>query len=224
MSRPPLIGVTPSIDPSPSSPESLRIRVNEAYLRHIAAAGGTPVVLHPDPAMIPRYLDHLDGVVLTGGDDIDPRPWGWPLHDKAELMHPRRQAFDFGLLEAIQRNRPTLPVLGICLGMQEMAVAAGCPLIQHLPDHLETAEQHAQDRLHEIEGSIGRGLVTSYHHQAIADAGPLEVIARSPDGLIEGLRDPRRPFHLGVQWHPERTADDRLGAGIIAMLVAAASQ
>jgi putative glutamine amidotransferase len=220
----PLIGVTPSIDPSPNSPDSLRVRVNEAYLRTVAAAGGTPIVLHPDPALIPRYLDRLDGVLLTGGDDIDPRPWGGSLHAKAELMHPMRQAFDFGLLEALTAVRPGLPMLGICLGMQEMAVARGCPLIQHLPDVLPTADQHAADRIHEIEGSIGRGLVTSYHHQAIADPGPFEVIARSPDGLIEGLRDPSRPFCLGVQWHPERTVDPALGAGVIAMLVAAASR
>lgn len=223
MTRPPLLGVTPSVDLGPSPPHPLRIRVNEAYLRCVAAAGGVPVVLHPDRALIPAYLERLDGVLLTGGDDIDPRPWGWTLHPKAELMHPQRQAFDFALLDAIGAIRRELPVLGICLGMQEMGVSAGCQLIQHLPDLLASAEEHANDRQHPIEGELGRGVVTSYHHQAIGDPGPFEVIARSPDGLIEGIRDPARPFYLGVQWHPERTADPLLGQGIVARLVEAAS-
>jgi len=217
----PRIGVTPSIDLGSEPPHPLRIRVNESYLRAVVAAGGVPFVLHPDPALLPTYLDLLDGVLLTGGDDIDPSAWGEPLHPTAKTMHPMRQTFDFALLAAL-RSLPRMPVLGICLGMQEMGVERGCRLIQHLPDEVPTGADHADDRVHEIAGELGAGSVTSYHHQALGDPGPFEILARSHDGVIEALRDPARPFYLGVQWHPERTLDPHLGQGIIRQLVAAA--
>jgi putative glutamine amidotransferase len=223
--RRPLIGLTPSLDlgepPADGGPRPLRIRVNATYLECLERAGGLPVVLAPDPRLIPEYLDRLDGVILTGGPDIDPRGAGIPLHERAEIMDPRRQAFDFALLESLAA-RPSLPVLGICLGMQEMGVHGGCPLVQHLPDVVPTGHQHVDDQIHEIAGPFGRGPVTSAHHQALGAPGPFEVLAVSHDGVIETIRDPRRPFYLGVQWHPERTADPALGDGVVRMLVAAA--
>ena len=223
--RRPLIGLTPSLDlgepATDGGPRPLRVRVNATYLDSIERVGGLPVVLAPDPKLIPAYLDRLDGVILTGGPDIDPRGWGAPLHEKAEIMDPRRQAFDFALLDALGA-RPELPVLGICLGMQEIGVHAGCRLVQHLPDVVATGGQHVDDQIHSIEGPFGRGPVTSAHHQALGEAGPFEVLAVSHDGVIETIRDPRRRFCLGVQWHPERTADPALGDGVIRMLVEAA--
>ncbi len=223
--RRPLIGLTPSLDlgdaPAAGGPRPLRVRVSATYLECVERAGGLPVVLAPDPHLIPEYLGRLDGVILTGGPDIDPRGAGIPLHEKADIMDPRRQAFDFALLEAL-RGRPALPVLGICLGMQEMGVHGGCPLIQHLPDVVATGDQHVDDQIHEISGPFGRGPVTSAHHQALGHPGPFEVLAVSHDGVIETIRDPRRPFYLGVQWHPERTADPDLGDGVVRLLVAAA--
>lgn len=223
--RRPLIGLTPSLDlgdaPADGGPRPLRVRLSASYLDCVERVGGLPVVLAPDPKLVPEYLDRLDGVILTGGPDIDPRGWGVPLHDRAEIMDPRRQSFDFALLEAL-RARPDLPTLGICLGMQEMGVHGGCPLVQHLPDAVATGDQHVDDQVHTIEGPLGRGPVTSAHHQALGDAGPFEVLAVSHDGVIETIRDPRRRFYLGVQWHPERTADPALGDGVVRRLVEAA--
>jgi len=208
-------------DGAPGQARPLRFRLNQSYCDAVRRTGGVPVILAPDPDCIPEYLSMLDGVILTGGDDIDPRPWGGTLHPKSELMHPVRQAFDFALLDALAA-RPQTPVLGICLGMQEMGVHRGCRLIQHLPDEFPRGGEHADDRVHRVDGEFGRGPVTSAHHQGLGDGGPFEVLARSEDGVIETIRDPRRSFYLGVQWHPERTADPLLGDGVIRRLVDAA--
>jgi putative glutamine amidotransferase len=216
MSRP-LIGLTPSVD---VEGDRVRVRVNATYLDMLAEAGGAGVILTPDPQLVPSYLAALDGFLLTGGPDIDPRPFGQPLHAKAEIMDARRQRFDFAMLAALE-GRPEAPTLGICLGMQEMGVHAGCRLIQHLDDELARAERHRDDRVHPVSGELGSGPVASWHHQALGDAGRFEVIATSDDGVIEGIRDPRRPFYVGVQWHPERTADRTLGLGVLRRLVEA---
>lgn len=214
----PLIGLTPAVE--------LRdgrtiVRVNAAYLEMAVHAGATPVLLAPDPALIGHYIERLDGFVFTGGPDIDTRSFGVPLHEKAEVMDERRQRFDFALLAALDRARTT-PVLGICLGMQEMGVHAGCPLIQHLGDRMADAARHGNDNAHPVRSVFGEGLVASWHHQALGDGGPFEVVAMSDDDLIEGIRDPSRPFYVGVQWHPERTVDAALGVGVMRALVDAA--
>ena len=114
------------------------------------------------------------------------------------------------------------PVLGVCLGMQLMGLHAGGVLDQHLPDHLVTAHLHWDRRAHEITGELGSGTVHSHHRQALSDPGRLRVIASAPDGLIEAVRSNDRPFYLGVQWHPERTTDERLGIDLFRQLVTAA--
>ena len=168
-------------------------------------------------------LDALDGVLLTGGDDIDMRDFGQALHAKADLMPPLRQRGEFALLRALDQ-RPTLPVLGICLGMQLMGVHNGCPLIQHLHDVIPNGDRHVGNKIHSITGSIGSGQVTSSHHQALASAGPFETLALSDDGVLEAIRLANRSFYVGVQWHPERTQDQKLGLGIIEKLVNAAQK
>jgi putative glutamine amidotransferase len=114
-----------------------------------------------------------------------------------------------------------VPVLGICLGMQLMGVHRGCRLIQHLHDEIADGERHRHDRIHAVESRLGNGPVASWHHQALGDAGPFELIGRSDDGVIEAIRDPGRPFYVGVQWHPERTPDRLMGDGIVQRLVEA---
>ena len=214
----PLIGFTPSVD---RDGERFRIRVNAAYLEMLVEAGGVGVILAPDPALIPSYLARLDGFILTGGPDIDVRPFGGTLHPKAEIMEAKRQAFDFALLAALD-GRPATPTLGICLGMQEMGVHAGCRLIQHIHDEIADGDRHGGDRIHDVTSDFGNGPVRSYHHQALGDAARFEVIATSDDKIIEGIRDPRRPFYVGVQWHPERTENRTLGLDVMRRLVEAA--
>jgi putative glutamine amidotransferase len=170
-------------------------------------------------------LDRVDGVIITGGDDIDVSRFGIPLHPKAECMPAERQDAEFALLRALDA-RPDKAVLGICLGMQLMGVHRGCTLIQHLGDVIADGERHRNDAIHPIEAVKGSplssGLVRSWHHQALADAESFDIIAHSDDGVIEGMLDPKRRFYLGVQWHPERTEAAETGLEVVKRLVDAA--
>ena len=197
--------------------------VHSAYVNSVKEAGGVPFLIPHIPELAANALDALDGVLLTGGDDIDMRDFGQALHAKADLMPPLRQSGEFALLRALDQ-RPTLPVLGICLGMQLMGVHNGCPLIQHLHDVIADGDRHVGNKIHSITGSIGSGQVTSSHHQALASAGPFETLALSDDGVLEAIRLANRSFYVGVQWHPERTQDQKLGLGIIEKLVNAAQK
>lgn len=243
--RRPLIGITADVvDGSPLGPSGERGRVNSAltYALAVERAGGLPVVLAPLVERVGEYLAICDGVLITGGKDIDvsalPEGRGRAaLHPRAECMHPRRQAFEFALLAALDAA-PATPVLGICLGMQMMGVHRGAPLRQHLPDALATAWRHADDFAHPVRPGVEAavsgpagpaalviepGEAASNHHQALDAPGSLRVIARSDDGVIEAVDDPARAFYAGVQWHPERTAFGPLGVGVIGQLVAAAA-
>ena len=215
LKRRPLIGVTADLVGDYA-------RNRRTYLDMVAAAGGIPVILPPNAALREEMLDRVDGVVITGGDDIDVSRFGIPLHPKAECMPPERQDAEFALLKALDA-RPDKPVLGICLGMQLMGVHRGNPLIQHLGDLLPDADRHRNDAIHPVEAERGSllksGAVRSWHHQAISEAKGFDIIARSDDGVIEGIVDPTRRFYLGVQWHPERTEATETGLGVVRTLV-----
>lgn len=232
----PLIGLTSDVETPEGKPYRLMLSSN--YTIAIIKAGGCPVLMAPDATCIPEYLKVLDGIIMTGGGDIDVQTAGLTLHPQADLMASQRQQFETALLKALDADRQ-IPVLGICLGMQMMGVhhAGMQSLIQHVGDELPTAEEHRRDHAHHIcvtpawsqsvLGSITQvetSRVASNHHQAIKSSGPLRVLATSHDGLIEAYDDPSRPFYAGVQWHPERTADDPLGLAIIALLVQAAAK
>ena len=200
-------------------------RLRRTYLDMVEAAGGIPVILPPKAALRDEMLDRVDGVILTGGDDIDVSKFGIPLHPKAECMPAERQESEFALLKALD-ERPDTPVLGICLGMQLMGFHRGATLIQHLPDVIKDGERHRNDAIHAVEAERGSplhaGPVRSWHHQAITDVKGLDIIARSDDGVVEGVIDPKRRFYLGVQWHPERTEAEETGLGVVRSLVDAA--
>jgi len=197
-------------------------RLRRTYLDMVEAAGGVPVILPPKAALRAEMLDRVDGVIMTGGDDIDVTRFGLALHPKAECMAPERQDAEFALLRALD-ERPAMPVLGICLGMQLMGFHRGATLIQHLPDVIPDGERHRNDAIHPVEAERGSplraGLVRSWHHQAITDVKGFDVIARSDDGVVEGIVDPTRRFYLGVQWHPERTEAAETGLGVVRSLV-----
>ena len=220
MSRP-LIAIAPDVyEPTPGS---VRAQCSLTYARAVYAAGGEPIILAPLVELVPDYLKRFDAFVLTGGDDPRTEPFGVPTDPRATPVHAARQAFDTALIAALLQ-RPDIPTLAICLGMQMMALLAGGRLNQHLPDTLATHAHHRHDAVHPIVPTPGQseltpGPVTSHHRQAVADAGQLAILATSDDGVIEAVCLPGAPMFMGVQWHPERTADPRLGRGLFERLV-----
>ena len=212
------------------------------YLRAVLAAGGDPVPIGAwralrngglDRAAIQRDYKAFDGFVFTGGGDPEMSAFGVATHDaaKPKLIHPMRQAYEMALLRELLAQRQEQPVLGVCLGCQLMALATGGTLDQHLPDSIgDAARAHGiegKDETHDITPIVGvslaSGAVTGQHHQAIDDAGDFRVIARSADGVVEAIDLADHPNWLGVQWHPERTANIELGQALFDRFVAAAS-
>ena len=196
------------------------------YVRAIARAGGRPLLIAPIPADLvdpSELLDLLDGVLITGGADIDPAAYGEQSHAETEPVTADRDAFELALVRAaVERD---LPCLGVCRGMQVLNVAYGGALEQHLPDRLEhdihrgDAGEFADHRV-EVEpdslAALAAGAthvaVKSYHHQGVSRVGDgLRVSARAEgDGTVEAIEDARRRFLLGVLWHPEEDEADRL--------------
>ena len=194
------------------------------YADAVARAGGLPLALSPNPSLAARYAESLDAFVLTGGDDPRTERWGIPTHPSATPMHPRRQEFELALLDALD-SVPRVPVLGVCLGMQLMALHAGGTLNQRMSDTLPTADQH-WDHEHEVAPVPGEvlvlgGMVRSRHRQSVEGPGRMRIAASARDGVIEAIVDPSSSFRLGVQWHPERTGDPRVGQGLFDALVRA---
>ncbi|MDG2022516.1 MAG: gamma-glutamyl-gamma-aminobutyrate hydrolase family protein [Phycisphaerales bacterium] len=208
----PLIGVTADLVED-------QARLRGGYARSIAECGGIAIPLFPLPGSAASVLPHLDGVIFSGGDDPDTTNFGDPVHPKATLIDPIRQAFELELLDALERSHPEIPVLGICLGMQMLGLHAGGRLNQHLPDDLETADQHRDGAIHEVTGARFTGRVHSHHVQALEDPGRLKVVGEAPDGVIEAIESTDRPFVLGVQWHPERSTDPRTGSEVFRSLL-----
>jgi putative glutamine amidotransferase len=196
-----------------------------AYVAQVEDAGGLALLLPPRTAGAPDLLDRLDGLVLAGGADVDPGRYGEQPHPETMGLRPERDAGEFALLgEALRRD---VPVLGVCRGMQVMAVHAGGRLIQHLPDevghqgHRPGPGRYGSHGARFAAGSLVAALlgeaatVNSYHHQGVADAGTLTVTGWADDGSVEAVEDPDRRFALGVQWHPEATDDNRLFAALV---------
>lgn len=209
-----------------------------AYVTYVDAlrrAGAVPVVIPPQPENAAELVEGLDGILLAGGEDCDPLAYGESPLPGIEPMDPRRQSNDLTLAR-IARERG-IPTLGICLGLQVMNVAAGGTLIQDIDSQFETDIDHAsisEDRArHDVLIEQGTRLsqilpavelnVNSSHHQAIkAVADGFRVTALAPDGIVEGLEDPRHPFYLGVQWHPEDMKGEGSAASLFAAFVEAA--
>jgi putative glutamine amidotransferase len=199
------------------------------YAESVNRAGGRAVLVPTDDPGT-DVLDRLDGLILAGGPDVDPAHYGEPPHPTTASSIERDTAELLLLRGAVERD---LPLLGICRGMQLMAVAAGGRLHQHLPDLLghtghrppsdpgtvpsygeHTVRLRAGTRLHEILGDEVR--VNSLHHQGVADPGRLIPAGWCPaDDLIEAAQWPDRAFALAVQWHPEDLPDGRLFAALV---------
>jgi putative glutamine amidotransferase len=197
------------------------------YARSVERAGAVPVVL---PTLAPTHaealLERVDGLLLSGGVDVDPSLYGRPRHPKLGRVDRERDLFELALTRlALQRD---LPILAICRGQQLLNVATGGTLIQDIPSELSGAVTHdapgrRTERSHAVEVSAGSRLaeilgagplsVNSFHHQAIDDLGAgLVVTGRSPaDGVIEAVEVKDRSFVVAVQWHPESFWNEAVG-------------
>ncbi len=220
----PIIAITTDLVERNAQPTAM---CTVAYAARVFAAGGIPILVPPTPQCVGEFADRFDAFVFTGGDDPATEPFGAPTHPKANLVHPARQRFETALLLTLAQEHPDKPVLGICLGMQMMALVAGGSLDQHLPDTHKDADRH-WDNAHPVEAvggpdaPLASGFVTSRHRQAVSDPGSLRVCARANDNIIEGIYDPRRAHYVGVQWHPERTESLPMGQACFDALVSAA--
>lgn len=216
----PLIGLTISIQS-----DEKKIFTPTSYPAAIIAAGGTPVLLNitRDPELIAQYADMVDGVLFSGGDDVDPTAYGEAQAWNCGDISPMRDAFEMQLLQTLLARHPKKPILGICRGAQVLNVAMGGTLYQDLHSQLPDCIRHQQkqisvyashgveiapdSRLHAIYGT-DEVMVNSFHHQAVKEVGAgLTVSARAADGVIEALEKPDHPYFVAVQWHPERLVE-----------------
>ena len=202
------------------------------YLEGVTRAGGIAVILPPQQVNSEdarNLLSGLDGLVVTGGRDVEAARYGHQSHEKAEKPDRLRDLLEDELITAAIQMK--LPFLGICRGAQMLNVNRGGTLIQHLPDlvgdnrYLLGDGNFAHMPMSVREGSLLASIVGDqvenaalYHHQAIDEPGEgLQVVAYSPDGIVQAVEVENHPFGLAVQWHPEQTLDDlRLFEALIA--------
>ena len=197
-----------------------------SYVKAIERAGGRALVVPPSEDGVEETLDVLDGLLLSGGSDLDPSLYGAEPHPETRQVRPERDRAELALLRAALAR--DLPVLAVCRGSQVLNVARGGDLVQHLPEavgheaHRETAGVFS-DHAVEVEpnsrlgGIVGGSVeVKSHHHQGYGELGEgLRVVARADDGTIEAVEDPERRFAVGVLWHPEEGEDAALFEALV---------
>ncbi|GAB3867054.1 gamma-glutamyl-gamma-aminobutyrate hydrolase family protein [Nocardioides maradonensis] len=205
------------------------------YAAAIESAGGVPVLLPPVAASgaAAAVAGRLDGLVIAGGADVDPARYGAEPHDRTAGWRPDRDAWELALLSVAYDAG--LPVLGICRGMQLMAVHAGGTLEQHVPDRVGHTEHSPGgdvfgpvavtvapgSRLATLVGGSVTG--SCHHHQSVATHPGFTAVATAADGTLEAMEAPGDAFRVGVQWHPETAADAGLFAGFVAAVLASSS-
>ena len=194
------------------------------YVTKVERAGGIAVLIPPrvdaDAEMARAVIARLDGLMLAGGVDVEPHRYAAQPHPSVQEARPDRDAFELALAE-VTRELDT-PVLGVCRGMQVMAVAAGGTLEQHLPDlvghdeHSPAPGVYGTHSVLTVEGTMVSALlgqqvvIPSYHHQSVSSHPDYVPAAWAPDGTLEAMERPESRFRLAVQWHPEAGHDDRL--------------
>jgi putative glutamine amidotransferase len=225
----PVIGITAYAEPSVrwgvwDVPAAV---IPLAYVRMVEAARGRALLVPPSEEGIDETLDALDGVLFSGGSDIDPTEYGHELHPETSGLRPERDHGELALLRAaLERD---MPVLAVCRGSQVLNVARGGDLVQHLPERLGSDRHNHTPGVfsdHDIRIDAASGLgtalgerapVKSHHHQGIGRIGEgLHAVAWADDGTTEGIEDPGRRFALGVLWHPEAGEDGALFDALVA--------
>ena len=226
----PLIGITTYSQPEVSwghwtVPSAL---VPLSYVTAVERAGGRPLLVPPVDDGVGETLDVLDGIVFSGGDDLDPGSYGADAHPETRGTAPQRDDAELALLTAaLERD---LPVLAVCRGSQILNVARGGDLVQHLPEvvgHEGHRPKPGTFAEHDVTLADGSRLadvlggdhapVKSHHHQGYGRLGEgLREAAWAEDGTIEAVEDPSKRFALGVLWHPEEGEDARLFEALVA--------
>ena len=203
--------------------DTSRVRLTAAYVTALESAGLIPLIVPPlsRASAAAVILDSVSGLVLTGGEDIDPARYGEKRHEKIRSINAARDATEIALIEEAKARGK--PILAICRGIQILNVALGGTLVQDIPSQLDTKIAHDEDsprnsRSHDISIEPGSLIakavgtehctVNSFHHQSVKRvADGMRVTARSPDGVIEGLESADDWWVIAVQWHPEEMTD-----------------
>ncbi len=215
-----------------------RHALSEMYVACVNDAGGLPFMLpNVAPDYAAAYLSRIDGLLMSGGLDVDPMFYDQEPRREMGKMDRVRDIFELALMRgAIEAG---IPILAICRGIQVLNVACGGTLIQDIPSQVEGAIKHEQDALrqdavgHAVDIEAGSKLaeivgntrvrVNSFHHQAVDRvAEGFVVTARTADGVIEGIEDPKHPYCVGVQWHPERLPAETSTQNLFSSFVEAA--
>jgi putative glutamine amidotransferase len=223
----PVVGITTYLTPAAWGAWELDAALVPAdYVRGVVRAGGAPLLVPPG-ADVDATLDAVDGLVFTGGSDLDPELYEAEAHPETGGIVRERDDFELSLMRAaLERD---VPMLAICRGSQVLNVALGGDLEQHVPDrvgtdvHKQVNGVFAEHDVSMIEGTRlgellgGRHDVKSHHHQGFGRLGSgLREAARASDGTVEALEDPSRRFTLGVLWHPEAAEDLALFEALVA--------
>ncbi len=225
---PPLVGITTYREQARWGVWDQRADVLPTqYAVSVELAGGAPVLLPPSPpSLAPTVMARLDALVVSGGADVDPASYGERPHPRTGGWRRDRDTWERALLDAADRRG--VPVLGICRGMQVMAVHAGGTLDQHTPDrvghdeHSPGGDAFGEVWVETVEGSLLRDLVGDrhrvgcHHHQSVRVHPGYEPAAFAADGTLEAMERRGGPFRLAVQWHPETREDIGLFRGLVA--------
>ena len=224
----PLIGITAYTEPSVrwgvwDVPAAV---IPLSYVQAIESAGGRALLVPPSEEGIDETLDAVDGLVFSGGSDIDPAEYGHDAHPETNGVRPERDRGELALLTAaLERD---MPVLAVCRGSQVLNVARGGDIVQHLPEvvgdekHKHTPGVFADHDVEvKVESRLGsllgdRAPVKSHHHQGFGRLGEgLVETAWAEDGTLEGVEDPGKRFAVGVLWHPEAGEDAALFRALV---------
>ena len=221
-SRPPIIGITLDYEETPSYSKLPWYALRENYCSAVSSLGAIPLPLPHEVALVPHYLELIDGLMITGGAfDVSPALYGDSSTHATVTLKERRTQFEWAITQGCINLKK--PILGICGGEQLLNVILGGTLIQHIPDSIPNALEHEQrnprdEAGHEVRvapNTLLHRIVTHHslnvntaHHQAVGKPAPGVIInATTSDGVIEGIELPSHPFCLGVQWHPEYHVD-----------------
>jgi putative glutamine amidotransferase len=224
----PVVGITTYVEAATWGAWNLEAAlIPYAYVQAVERAGARALLVPPSNDAVEETLDALDGLLLSGGSDLDPDTYGADAHPATNGLRPERDRAELALLEAALAR--DMPVLAICRGFQVLNVARGGDLVQHLPE-IVGDERHREapgtfsdhpvriDDASKLGGVLGDSApVKSSHHQGVGTVGRgLREVAWAEDGTVEGLEDPERRFAVGVLWHPEAGEDLRLFEALVA--------